>query len=495
MNRRLPDSLASRADFSGQYIGGQWRPGRSGKTLTDTDPFTGRTLATITLASEQDLDDAYRAAAQAQKAWAQTLPAERSELFLRAISLMDLRHEEIVSWLVHESGSTRTKAEMEWGAVRAGMLEASSMPGRAVGRIQPIDVSGKESRTYRVPLGVIGVISPWNWPMLLSHRSIAPALALGNAVVVKPADETPVTGGLLLASIYEEAGLPSGLLNVVVGDVEDIGDAFTLHPIPKFISFTGSTRVGRRIGELAMRGPMIKRVGLELGGNAPLIVLDDADVRQAVRAAVFGRFLHQGQICMSTNRIIVHEAVYDEFVEKFVASVRTLKHGDPNLADTAIGPIINRRQLSGMLQRIADARAAGMMQLLGGEPQGAVLPPHVFVGVDNMSELAQSELFGPIAVIIKARDERHAIEMANQTDAGLSSAIFTADEARATRIALELDVGMTHINDITVNDSPNVMFGGEKNSGIGRFNGDWIIAEFTRDHLVTLQRNKPVYPF
>ncbi len=495
MNKRLNETAAFRADLGGQYIGGQWRPGRSGKTLTDTDPFTGHTLTTITLANEEDLDDAYRAAAQAQLAWAQTLPAERSELFLRAISVMDARHEEIVSWLIRESGSTRTKAEMEWGAVRSGMLEAVSMPARAIGRIQPIDVPGKESRTYRVPLGVIGVISPWNWPMHLSNRSIAPALALGNAVVVKPADETPVTGGLLLASIYEEAGLPPGLLNVVVGDVADIGDAFTLHPVPKFISFTGSTRVGRRIGELAMRGTMIKRVGLELGGNAPLIVLDDADVRQAVRAAVFGRFLHQGQICMSTNRIIVHAAVYDEFVDRFVASVRALKCGDPDQVDTAIGPIINQRQLDGMLQRIEAARAAGLRQLVGGEPRGQVLPPHVFVDVDNASELAQSELFGPIAVVIKAKDEAHAVQMANQTDAGLSSALFTADEARATRVALQLEAGMTHVNDITVNDSANIMFGGEKNSGIGRFNGDWIIAEFTRDHLVTLQRNKPVYPF
>lgn len=495
MNQRLHDAVASRADFSGQYIAGQWRAGKSGKTLADTDPFNGDTLAKISLANEQDLNDAYHAAEQAQKAWAQTLPAQRSEVFLRAIAVMDARHEEVVSWLIRESGSTRMKAEMEWGAVRGGMLEASSMPGRAIGRIQPIDVPGKESRTYRVPVGVIGVISPWNWPMLLSNRSIAPALALGNAVVVKPADDTPITGGLLLASIYEEAGLPPGLLNIVIGDVADIGDAFTLHPVPKFISFTGSTRVGRHIGELAMRGTMIKRVGLELGGNAPLIVMDDADVQQAVRAAIFGRFLHQGQICMSTNRIIVHAAVYDEFVQKFVASAQALKYGDPNQPNTAIGPIINQRQLNGMLQRIEAARMAGTKQLLGGDAQGSVLPPHIFVDVDNMSELAQSELFGPIAVVIKARDEAHAIQMANQTDAGLSSAVFTEDEARATRIAMQLEVGMTHINDITVNDSPNIMFGGEKNSGIGRFNGDWIIAEFTRDHLITLQRNKPIYPF
>jgi aldehyde dehydrogenase (NAD+) len=497
MNTMSNETSASqpRPDFTGQYIDGAWRAGRSGKRLTNTNPYNGEPIGEISLAAAEDLDDAYAAAAKAQKAWALTLPAERSAIFMRAIAVMDARQAEIIDWIVRESGSTRLKATMEWGAVRGGMLEAVAMPPRATGRIQPIDVAGKESRTYRVPLGVIGVISPWNWPMHLSNRSIAPALALGNAVVVKPSDETPVTGGLLLASIYEQAGLPPGLLNVVNGDVADIGDAFTLHPTPKFISFTGSTRVGRRIGELAMRATMIKRVGLELGGNAPLVVLDDADIDQAVKAAVFGRFLHQGQICMSSNRIVVDARIHDEFVDRFVAHVKTLKYGDPDSFETSIGPIINRRQLDGMLTTIAAARDAGVKQLLGGDPKGLVLPPHVFVGVDNESELAQSELFGPIALIVKARDEADALRIANQTDAGLSSAVFTRDEGRGLRFAMQVEAGMTHINDITVGDSANIMFGGEKNSGIGRFNGDWIAAEFTREHLVTVQHTPRAYPF
>jgi len=331
--------------------------------------------------------------------------------------------------------------------------------------------------------------------MHLSNRSIAPALALGNAVVVKPSDETPVTGGLLLARIYEEAGLPPGLLNVVNGDVADVGDAFTLHPVPKFISFTGSTRVGRHIGQLAMRASSIKRVGLELGGNAPLVVLDDADVDLAVRAAVFGRFLHPGQICMSTNRIVVDARIHDEFVDRFLAHTRTLKHGNPDLIETAVGPVINHRQLDCMLTRIEAARASGATQVLGDSPSGLVLPPQVFVDVDNDSELAQSELFGPIALIVKARDEADALRIANQTETGLSSAVFTRDEGRGLRFALQVEAGMTHINDITVGDSANIMFGGEKNSGIGRFNGDWIAAEFTREHLVTVQHTPRAYPF
>jgi aldehyde dehydrogenase (NAD+) len=481
--------------FSGQYIAGEWRAGRAGTALSDRDPYTGALIAEIAQANLDDLDAAYRAAARAQPDWARRLPAERAVLFLRAATIMDARHEEIVSWLIRESGSTRIKAEMEWGAVRGGMIEAASMPGRATGQILPVDVDGKESRVYRSPLGVIGVISPWNWPMHLSHRSIAPALALGNAVVVKPADDTPVTGGLLIARIYEEAGLPAGLLNVVIGEVRQIGDPFTLHPVPKFISFTGSTAVGQHIGGLAMTGPTLKRVALELGGNAPCVVLADADLDLAVRAAVFGRFLHQGQICMSSNRIIVDAAIYDEFVERFVARASALKCGDPNDPETAIGPIINQRQLDGMKKHIAAAKVAGVQQLLGGDPDGLVLPPHVFAGVDNQSDLAQAELFGPIAPIIRAKDEADALRIANQTQFGLASAVFTRDEGRGLRFARQIEAGMTHINDISVNDFPNNMFGGEKNSGLGRFNGDWIIAEFTTDHLITVQHDPRQYPF
>ncbi|HJY84383.1 MAG TPA: aldehyde dehydrogenase family protein, partial [Candidatus Binatia bacterium] len=299
------------AGFDGQYIGGSWRPGKWDTKEIDTDPYSGETLAEIVQADKTDLDEAYQAAAKAQIGWAEVAPAERAAVMLRSASIMKARHDEIVDWLIKEAGSTRTKAEWEWQCVYSVMLEAASFPHRVEGKLLPLDELGKESRAYRQPLGVIGVISPWNFPMQLSHRSIGPALALGNAVVVKPAEDTPVTGGLLIAKIYEEAGLPPGVLNVVIGPIDQIGDEFTLHPVPRLISFTGSTRVGRHIGVLAMSGPRMKRVALELGGNAPLVVLDDADVEYAVRAAVVGRFFHQGQICMSTNRIILDAKVYD----------------------------------------------------------------------------------------------------------------------------------------------------------------------------------------
>ena len=485
----------ARANFTGQYIAGEWRPGRAGTTLRDYNPYNQDLLTEIAEASHDDLDDAYRSAAAVQRDWQHSLPSERSAVMYRAVEVIDRRHGEIVDWLIAESGSTRMKAEMEWASVRSCTLAAATMPARVAGRILPIDIPGKESRVYRRALGVVGVISPWTFPMHLSNRTIAPALAIGNGVVVKPAEDTPVTGGLLLASIYEEAGLPPGLLNVVVGEVSEIGDAFTLHPIPKFISFTGSTRVGRHIGELAMSGPTLKRVGLELGGNAPCVVLNDADLDRAVSGAIVGRFLHQGQICMSSNRIIIETGLYDRFVEAFVERARLLKVGDPNLSDTVIGPLINEKQFKAAQGRIDRARAAGIRQLLGEQPSGLVLPPQVFVDVSNDSELAQAELFGPIAPLIRAGDEADALRMANQTEFGLSSAVFTQDEARGLRFAQGIEAGMTHINDISPNDDPNTMFGGEKNSGLGRFNSDWIIEELTTDHWISVQHEARAYPF
>jgi aldehyde dehydrogenase (NAD+) len=481
--------------FDGQYINGAWMPGSAGKTLEDCNPYDGSLITRIALATAEDLDAAFTAAQRAQREWRHTSPAERSTLFLRVVQILDARKDEIIGWIVRESGSTLLKAAIEWGSVRAGAMEAVSLPYLVQGKIMPIDAPGKQSFVFREPLGVIGVISPWNFPMHLSHRSVAPALALGNAVVLKPADDTPVTGGLLLAKIYAEAGLPAGLLNVVIGDVADIGDAFTLHPVPRLISFTGSTRVGKHIGGLAMTGPKLKHVGLELGGNAPIVVLADADLDLAVRAAAVARFLHNGQICMSGNRIIVDATIHDAFVERFVAHVRTLKTGDPADPATVIGPLINARQRDAALRNIAAARAAGFTENLGGEAQGLVVPPHIFSGVANDSVFAQAEQFAPVAPIIRAEDEADAIRLANATEFGLSSAIFTRDVARGMRLARQIEAGMTHVNDISIQDSPFNMFGGEKNSGLGRFNGDWIVSEFTTDHWVTVQETPRDYPF
>lgn len=357
------------------------------------------------------------------------------------------------------------------------------------------DIPGKENLVYRRPLGVVGVISPWNFPLHLSQRSVAPALALGNAVVIKPASDTPISGGLLLGRIFEEAGLPAGVLSVVIGPGSAIGDDFVAHSIPSMISITGSTPVGKNIGKIATSGRHLKKVALELGGNSPFVVLDDADVEQAVKAAVFGKFLHQGQICMAINRIIVDQRLYEPFVEGFVAHVSKLNVGDPSAMETAIGPIINKSQLKGLQQKIAKAKEQGAKVLLEGKIHGQMMPPHIFSEVTPDMEISHEEIFGPLVGIQKARDEQHALELANNTDFGLSSAVFSGDLDRGLRFARKLRTGMTHVNGMPVNDEAHMPFGDEKNSGLGRFNGDWAIEEFSTVQWVSVQRMPRLYPF
>jgi aldehyde dehydrogenase (NAD+) len=481
--------------FHQMPIAGKWRTGKSGEISMDTDPYNGDVLVRIPLANDQDVDEAFRFASESQVSWASTLPGERASIMRKSVEIMESRQAEIVEWLIRESGSTRIKANLEWEIARAIVLESASFPDRAAGSILPTDIPGKESRVYRQPVGVVGMISPWNFPLHLSLRSVAPALALGNAVVLKPASDTPVTGGLLIAKMFEEAGLPDGVLSVVVGAGRVIGDAFVLHPVPRVISFTGSTEVGRGVAEDAAKSPIIKRVALELGGNSPFVVLHDADVKLAVDAAVFGKFLHQGQICMAVNRFIVDARVHDEFVDRFVKRVRGLKYGDPKAPETAIGPIINQQQLKAIRGRIQKARSSGAREVVGGEPQGQVLPPHVFVDVTNEMPIAREEIFGPVAPIIKVKDYDRALQVANDTEHGLSSAVFTRDLERGLRFALGVQAGMTHVNDSPVNDIANSPFGGEKNSGIGRYNGEWAIEEFTTHHWVSVQHSPRQYPF
>src|SRR5690554_5188840 len=482
-------------DFHVQPLAGEWREGSGENLRSVRNPFTGEELVSIRFANSDDLDKAYRAAEAAQQEWAERAPSERSADLLRAVSIFDERKDEIIDWLIRESGSTRLKAMVEWGSARAITQEAASMPARAHGYTMASDIPGKENLVYRRPLGVVGVISPWNFPLHLSQRSVAPALALGNAVVIKPASDTPVTGGLLLARIFEEAGLPAGVLSVVVGAGSEIGDAFVEHPVPSFISFTGSTPVGRNIGRIASGGEHLKHVALELGGNSPFVVLADADVDAAVNAAVVGKFLHQGQICVAINRIIVEQPLLEEFTRRYVERVKALPYGDPSKPETVVGPVINARQLEGLKDKIRLAQEEGATLLVGGESQGNVMPPHVFGNVTADMEIAREEIFGPLVGIQSARDAAHALELANSTEYGLSSTVFTRDISKGVAFAQGIRAGMTHVNDMPVNDEPNAPFGGEKNSGLGRFNGDWAIEEFTTDHWITVQHAPRPYPF
>jgi len=473
-------------------ISGMWRPGRSTTVAQDTDPYSGERLIEIALANAQDVDDAYYTAERAQPAWAAVLPQERRAVLERAARILRQRKAEVVDWLIHESGSTRTKANLELQLAELYLLEAANYPFHMEGRMLPASVRGKDSHVYRQPVGVVGVISPWNFPLQLSLRSVAPALAVGNTVVLKPASDTPVTGGLLIGRIFEEAGLPLEVLNVIVGESSEIGDAFIEHPVPRVISFTGSTSVGQHIAERA--GRFVKRVALELGGNTPFIVLDDADLDRAVDAAVAGKFLHQGQICLAINRILVDERLRDEFTRRYVERVAALKVGDPSDIETDIGPIINRSQLDRIQRLVDDSTRLGARVLLRGSARGLVLDPIVLDDVSSDMPVAAEEIFGPVAPILTFANEDEAIGIANGTDYGLSSAVFSRDTGRGIRVAKRIEAGMTHVNDWPVNDEANTAFGGEKYSGIGRFGGEWAIQEFTTDHWISVQEQRRNYP-
>lgn len=483
----------STATFAGQpvdtqFVAGVWREGRSEKTNMSINPFDDSVVAEIRQASSEDLDAAYRAAEAAQADWAAMAPSERARIIRRAADILEERREEIVSWLVRESGSTVIKANVEVSLASGITQESASFPTRVHGTLHPSNTADREMRVYRKPVGVVGVISPWNFPLHLSQRSVAPALALGNAVVIKPASDTPVTGGLLIARIFEEAGLPAGVLSVVVGAGSEIGDAFVEHPVPRLISFTGSTPVGQKVGSVAVSGDHLKKASLELGGNAPMVVLDDADLEAAVAQAILGTFLHSGQICMSVNRIIVQSSVYNEFVDKFTAAARSVKFGDPTDEDTLVGPVINDSQLEGLKKMIVAASDAGACVAVSGEISRRVVPPHVFTDVTSNMEIAREEIFGPMVALLRAEDEEHALELANDHAYGLSSAVFTQNLDRGVCFAQRVKAGMTFVNEMTVQDEAHVAFGGERNSGLGRFNGEWAIEEFTTAHTIGVRR-------
>ncbi|GAA2833242.1 aldehyde dehydrogenase family protein [Kitasatospora sp. CM 4170] len=476
-----------------QYIDGQWRDGSGSWDIVDVDPFTGDKLATMTVATVEEVDQAYRAAERAQKEWAATNPYTRRLVFERALRIVEEREQEITEAIMAELGGTALKAGFELALTKDMLRESMQLSLRAEGRLLPSPVEGKENRLYRLPVGVVGVVSPFNFPLFLSMKVVAPALALGNGVVLKPHQETPVVGGTLLAKIFEEAGLPSGLLNVVVTDIAEIGDAFIEHPVPKVIAFTGSDRVGRHVATVA--ASHFKRTVLELGGNSALVVLDDADLDYAVDAAVFSRFAHQGQVCMAANRVLVDRSVQAEFTEKFVAKVASLTVGDPRDPATQIGPLINPVQADAITAQVDQAVAAGATVLLRGETNGCLMDPVVLGDLPADAPILQRELFGPVVLVVPFDGEDEAVRLANDTPFGLSGAVHTADVERGVRVAQRIETGMIHVNDGTIADEPVVPFGGEKNSGVGRLNGESTVDAFTTVKWISVQHGRSRFPF
>jgi len=324
-------------------------------------------------------------------------------------------------------------------------------------------------------------------------RAVAPALALGNAVVLKPSTDTPITGGLLLAEIFEEAGLPDGLLNVVTGHGSDIGDAVAGHDAASVVAFTGSTPVGREVAATAAEN--LATPAMELGGNNVHVVTDGADLERAVDAAVFGSFLHQGQICISINRHLVHEDVYDEYVERLAERAAGLPTGDPLDDDTVVGPIINESQRDQILEYVEQTVDEGATLEAGGEADGLVVEPTVLGDATNDMAAACNEHFGPVAPVIPVASDEEAIELANDSEHGLSGSVFAGDVGRGRDIADGIETGMIHVNDQPINDEPHVPFGGVKASGMGRYNGEEILRKFTRTKWISIQREPRRYPF
>ncbi|MEU8948046.1 aldehyde dehydrogenase family protein [Streptomyces sp. NPDC048489] len=480
-------------DLARQYIGGEWRPGTGSWDIIDFNPYDGEKLASITIATVDEVDEAYRAAERAQKEWAAVNPYARRAVFEKALRLVEEREAEITEVIVAELGGTHLKAGFELHLAKEFLRESIQLALRPEGRILPSPIDGKENRVYRVPVGVVGVISPFNFPFLLSLKSVAPALALGNGVVLKPHQNTPIVGGSLVAKIFEDAGLPGGLLNVVITDIAEIGDAFIEHPVPKVISFTGSDKVGRHVATVC--ASHFKSAVLELGGNSALVVLDDADIDYAVDAAVFSRYVHQGQVCMAANRVLVDRSVADEFTEKFVAKVRTLKTGDPSDPATIIGPVINSSQADAITAAVDQAIAEGATALVHGATTDNLVEPTVLTDLPAGSAILRQEIFGPVALLVLFDGEEEAVRLVNDTPYGLSGAVHTADVERGVSFAKQIDTGMFHVNDGTVHDEPPVAFGGEKHSGIGRLNGEATVEAFTTQKWISVQHGRSFFPF
>ncbi|CAN5166821.1 benzaldehyde dehydrogenase [soil metagenome] len=476
-----------------QFINGHWTDGRAKETIDNLNPFTEEVIHSLPSATTGDVDNAFQAAKNASATWALTNPLYRRDLLLKAARLISERQDEFIDWLTKETGSTYIKGVIEVQQAHDMLVEAASFPTRMHGRTMASTIDGKESYVYRKPLGVVSLISPWNFPLYLSMRTIAPALAVGNTMVVKPSVESLVTGGTIIAKLLDEAGFPAGVFNVVVGKSNVIGDYFTGHPVSKFVSFTGSTPVGKGIGRIA--GESVKKSALELGGNNAFIVLNDADVDQAVAGAIFGKFLHQGQVCMATNRILVHESIYEDFKTKFVAHAQTLPYGDPAEKQTVIGPVIDKKAVKRILEMIDESVKMGAVVETGNQAAGNVIQPTVLSNVTVDMPIFQDEIFGPAVSIMPFKTDDDAIALANATEYGLSGAVHTRDIYRGMKLARRVETGMIHINDQSDNDEVHSPFGGENSSGTGRFGGDFMLEEMTTVQWVSVAHETRQYPF
>lgn len=469
-----------------------WRPG-TGEPIEDREPATGLPLITIPGSTVDDVARAAAAAAAAQPAWAATNYQERARILRRAADIYEAHREEFGTWTQRETGAVHSKMHHEQNFAYQEMLNAATMPSQPYGSLMPSAVRGRLSMVRRVPAGVIGAITPWNSPTVLGMRVVAPALALGNAVVLKPDPQTPVVGGAIFAAVFAEAGLPDGLLQVLVGGA-DVGEALVTDPNIPVVSFTGSTAVGRRVGQLA--GGLLKKVSLELGGNNAFVVLDDADLDAAASAGAFAAFQFQGQVCFAAGRHIVHRSVADAYADALTAKARRLRMGDPYREDVQLGPIVNEKQLArvdGIVQR---SIAGGARLAEGGTYEGLFYRPTVLVDVTTDLPAWTDEIFGPVAPVITFETDDEALALANASEYGLVASIYTRSISRGLALADRIRTGMVHVNDGTLNDEAIIPFGGMGDSGNGsRHGGEASLDTFTEWQWVTVRDEPPTFPF
>jgi vanillin dehydrogenase len=466
----------------------------NGATFERRNPVSGDVVTRAAAATVEDARAAADAAAAAFPAWSLTGPGARRAVLLKAAELLEARAGEATTRMMAETGCIAP-----WGGfnamLAAGMLrEAAGMTTQIAGEVIPSDKPGCLALSVRQPVGVVLGMAPWNAPIILAVRAVAMPLACGNTVVLKASELCPATHRLV-GEVLRDAGLPPGVLNVVTNAPEDaprVVEALIAHRSVKRISFTGSTRVGRIVAELAARH--LKPVLLELGGKAPLLVLDDADLDQAVRAAAFGSFMHQGQICMSTERIVVDEKVADDFVRRFAAKASSLPAGDPR-GQVVLGSMIDREPAERVEALVKDAVAKGARLVTGGRREGTIMDATVLDHVTPAMRIYAEESFGPVVCVIRAQGVDDAVRIANDTEYGLSAAVFGRDVGRALEVAKRIESGICHINGPTVSDEAQMPFGGVKASGYGRFGGKAAIDEFTDLRWITIEDPGQHYPF
>jgi acyl-CoA reductase-like NAD-dependent aldehyde dehydrogenase len=478
------------------YMNGEWVDALDRAMYDDYNPYTGEVFARVPSGKRGDARRAIEAAAAAFPAWSNTLPAERQALFLKAADILQTKQNEIVTILAEETGCTFGFAMFQTMFTPGLLREAASQVHNPIGEIIPADLPGAFYMATRQPVGVVAGIAPWNAPLILSLRAICLPIAYGNTAVLKPSTESSVSGGVVIAEIFHEAGFPKGVLNLVTngpGGSGEVGDELIENPRVRRINLTGSSSVGRQLAEKA--GRHLKRVSLELGGQNPLVILRDADVDYAVNAAAFGAFLHQGQICMSVRRIIVEKPIAREFTEKFVKKISAFKIGNPKEPDTIIGPLINKQQFNQVKDNVDAAVRDGAKILCGGKAEGLCYHPTVLTNVKPSTPFAREETFGPVVSVIEVENEEEAVRAANETAYGLSAGVITRDSVKGLAVAERIETGIVHINDQSVHDEPQVPFGGVKDSGWGRFGGRAALEEFTELRWISMQRTPRQYPF